>query len=57
VTPALSRISSPAGAVTVMLSDIEDAGAAAEELGAERWAQPVSDRHLLVEQILARHDG
>ena len=57
VTPTLGRMSSPDGAVTLMLSDIADAGAAAEELGAERWEQLVRDHHLLVEQILARHDG
>ena len=57
VTPALGRMSSPDGAITLMLSDIADAGAAAEELGAERWDQLVRDHHLLVEQILARHDG
>ena len=57
VTPTLGRMSSPDGAVTLMLSDIADAGAAAQELGAERWDQLVRDHHLLVEQILARHDG
>ena len=57
VTPVLSRMSSPDGAVTLMLSDIADAGAAAQELGAERWDQLVRDHHMLVEQILARHDG
>lgn len=57
VTPALSRMSSPDGAVTLMLSDIADAAAAADELGAERWEQLVSDHHLLVEQLLSRHDG
>lgn len=57
VTPALGRMSSPDGAVTLMLSDIADATAAADELGAERWEQLVSDHHLLVEQLVARHDG
>jgi adenylate cyclase len=57
VTPALGRMSSPDGAVTLMLSDIAEADAAAQQLGAERWEQLVSDHHLLVEQILARHDG
>ncbi len=57
MTPALGRMSSPDGAVTLMLSDIADAGVAAEELGAERWEQLVRDHHMLVEQILARHDG
>jgi class 3 adenylate cyclase len=57
VTPALSRMSSPDGAVTLMLSDIADAGAAAEELGPERWEQLVSDHHLLVERLVTSHDG
>ena len=57
VAPALGHMSSPDGAVTLMLSDIADAGTAAEELGAERWEQLVSDHHLLVQQILGRHDG
>jgi class 3 adenylate cyclase len=43
VTPALSRMSSPDGAVTLMLSDIADAGTAAEGLGPERWEQLVRD--------------
>jgi adenylate cyclase len=57
MTPALGRMSSPDGAVTLMLSDIADAGAAAQQLGADRWEQLVRDHHMLVEQILARHDG
>ena len=57
VTPALTRMSSPDGAVTLMLSDIADAGAAAEELGPERWEQLVSDHHLLVERLVGAHDG
>ncbi len=57
VTPALSRMSSPDGAVTLMLSDIADAGAAAQSLGAERWEQVIRDHHLLVERLVASHDG
>jgi adenylate cyclase len=57
VAPALGRMSSPDGAVTLMLSDIAEADAAAQQLGAERWEQLVRDHHLFVEQILARHDG
>jgi class 3 adenylate cyclase len=57
ISPALSRMSSPDGAVTLMLSDIADASTAAEELGAERWEQVLKDHHLLVEQLVARHDG
>jgi class 3 adenylate cyclase len=57
VTPALTRMSSPDGAVTLMLSDIADAGVAAETLGPERWEQLLSDHHLLVERLVASHDG
>ena len=57
VTPALSRMSSPDGAVTLMLSDIADAPAAAENLGPERWEQLVRDHHMLVQQLVSRHDG
>jgi class 3 adenylate cyclase len=57
VTPALGRMSSPDGAVTLMLSDIADAATASKELGPERWEQVLKDHHLLVEQLVARHDG
>jgi adenylate cyclase len=57
VTPALGRMSSPDGAVTLMLSDIADAGAAADQLGAERWEQLLRDHHLLVERLVTGHDG
>ena len=54
---AISRLSSPDGALTLMLSDIGDAGALAARLGPERWAELVRDHHLLVERLLAHHDG
>jgi class 3 adenylate cyclase len=57
VVPALSRVSSPDGAVTLMLSDIADAAAAAERLGPDRWERVLRDHHLLVGQVLAHHDG
>jgi len=57
VTPALSRMSSPDGAITLMLSDIADAPAAAGQLGPERWEQLVRDHHMLVQQLVSRHDG
>ncbi|MGN6867327.1 MAG: adenylate/guanylate cyclase domain-containing protein [Solirubrobacteraceae bacterium] len=57
VTPVLNQMSSPDGAVTLMLSDIADAGAAAESLGADRWEQVISDHHLLVERLVGSHDG
>jgi class 3 adenylate cyclase len=53
----VGRLSSPDGAVTLMLSDIADAGIAAERLGPERWEQLLSDHDLIVEQVVAHHDG
>ncbi len=52
-----SRLSSPDGAVTLMLSDIADAAAAAEQLGPDRWSALLRDHHALVEQLLTHHDG
>jgi adenylate cyclase len=53
----IGRLSSPDGAVTLMLSDIADAAVAAERLGAERWGQLLSDHDLIVEQVVTHHDG
>ncbi len=55
--PAVSRLSSPDGALTLMLGDIADAAALSRELGPERWERLLSDHHLLVERLLAHHDG
>jgi len=55
--PAAGRLSSPDGAVTLMLSDIADAAGAAEQVGPERWERMMRDHHLLVERLLAHHDG
>jgi class 3 adenylate cyclase len=52
-----SRLSSPDGAVTLMLSDIADAAAAAEQLGPERWEAVLRDHRLLVERLVSHHDG
>jgi adenylate cyclase len=57
LTPAVSRLSSPDGALTLLLSDIAHAGAVASALGPDRWEQLVRDHHLLVEQLVAHHDG
>lgn len=57
LTPAVSRLSSPDGALTLMLSDIADAGTVASQLGPERWEQLISDHHLLVDRLVAHHDG
>jgi class 3 adenylate cyclase len=53
----VSRLSSPDGAMTLMLSDIANAEAVAARLGPKRWEQLVSDHHLLVERVLEHHDG
>jgi class 3 adenylate cyclase len=55
--PEVGRMSSPDGAVTLMLGDIAEAQAASEQLGPERWEQLMRDHHLLVERIVAHHDG
>src|SRR5437588_182264 len=55
--PAVERTSSPDGAITLMLSDIADADAAAERLGPERWQRLLGDHHLLVERLVSQHDG
>jgi class 3 adenylate cyclase len=55
--PDLGRLSSPDGAITLMLSDIADASVLADQLGPERWAQLLRDHHTLVERVVAHHDG
>lgn len=50
-------MSSPDGALTLMLSDVADADAVAARLGPERWEQLISDHHLLVERLVTHHDG
>ena len=57
VMPAMTRLSSPDGAITLMLSDIADAEAVAERLGPDRWERLLSDHHILVEKLLALHEG
>jgi class 3 adenylate cyclase len=57
VTSAVSQLSSPDGALTLLLSDIADAGAVASQMGPDRWEQLLRDHHLLVEQLVAHHDG
>jgi class 3 adenylate cyclase len=57
VIPSLQRLSSPDGALTLMLSDIANASAAAEQMGAEGWERLLRDHHLLVDQTVGHHDG
>jgi adenylate cyclase len=55
--PADSRLSSPDGALTLMLSDIADADVIAARLGEAGWKQLLDDHHLLVERLVTHHDG
>jgi class 3 adenylate cyclase len=48
---------SPDGAVTLMLSDIADAGSVAERIGPDRWEQLLSDHHVVVERVVAGYAG
>lgn len=57
VMPVVERVSSPDGAVTLMLSDIAGADVAESRLGSERWEQLVRDHHLLVERLVPEHGG
>jgi adenylate cyclase len=57
VAPGAGWLSSPDGSLTLMLSDIAEADRLSAELGPERWEQLLSDHHLLVERLLAHHDG
>jgi len=57
LVPTLEHLSSPDGAVTLMLSDIANADAAAEQLGPERWQRLLEDHRVFVEQTVGHHDG
>jgi adenylate cyclase len=57
VTPDVARLSSPEGAITLMLSEIVDAVLVAERLGSARWELLLSEHHALVEQAVVRYDG
>lgn len=48
---------SPDGAITLMLSDIADAGSVAQRIGPERWEQLLHDHHVLVEQLVGSYAG
>ncbi len=57
VVPDLRGLTSPDGAVTLMLSDIADADSVAARIGSDRWEQLLRDHRALVEQVIAGHDG
>ncbi len=53
----IGELSSPDGAVTLMLGDIANAKEVAAQLGPERWRQLLLDQEMLVRQLVERHDG
>jgi adenylate cyclase len=55
--PDLGQMSSPDGALTLLLTDIEDAAGIAERLGQERWLELLRDQRAMLERIVAHHDG
>jgi len=57
VMPGLGRLSSPDGAITLMLGDIADASIVAEQLGPERWEQLLRDQHTLIEHLVSHYNG
>jgi class 3 adenylate cyclase len=56
-TLPVSQLSSPDGALTLMLSDIANAAALAPVMGPDRWERLLEDHHLFVERLVAHHDG
>ncbi|HTX10143.1 MAG TPA: adenylate/guanylate cyclase domain-containing protein [Solirubrobacteraceae bacterium] len=57
VIPTLGAVSSPDGALTLMLSDVADASSVAEQLGPDRWERLLADHRLMVDQVVGHHDG
>jgi class 3 adenylate cyclase len=55
--PLLGEMSSPDGAVTLLLCDIEDAAQITQELGAERSTELLRDHRLIVERVVEHHSG
>jgi class 3 adenylate cyclase len=57
VLPDFGRLSSPDGAVTLMLCDVQDAEEIAQRLGPDQWTELLRDHHALVRQVVDHHDG
>lgn len=55
--PMLADVSSPDGALTLMLSDIANAAHEQARLGEERWRRVLEDHRRLVGRLVAHHDG
>jgi class 3 adenylate cyclase len=57
LVPDMGRMSSPDGAITLMLSDMAGADTLSQTLGPERFEQLLRDHRTLVEQLVGAHDG
>jgi adenylate cyclase len=55
--PELGQLSSPDGAVTLMLADIDRASSIAETLGPDRWEALLRNHDALIRQLVGHHDG
>jgi class 3 adenylate cyclase len=55
--PDLGGMSSPDGALTLMVSDIGNAESVETRLGPDQWAQLLRDHQVLVAQVVAHHGG
>jgi class 3 adenylate cyclase len=57
VIPDFRGLTSPDGAITLMLSDIADAASLAERIGSDRWEQLLRDHRTLIERVVTSHGG
>jgi class 3 adenylate cyclase len=57
VMPDFRGLTSPDGAITLMLSDIADAESLEQRIGPEGWEQLLADHRLLVERLVANRGG
>ena len=55
--PDLGGMSSPDGALTLMVSDIGNAESVETQLHPDQWAQLLRDHQVLVAQVVGHHDG
>jgi adenylate cyclase len=57
VIPDFRGLTSPDGAITLMLSDIAEAASVEQRVGPERWEQLVRDHHALVDRVVSDRGG
>ncbi len=57
VIPDFRGLTSPDGAITLMLSDVDDAVSLADRIGPDRWEQLLRDHQALVERTVANRGG